>query len=94
MPGTKIGGRKAAATNKKKYGSDFYSNIGRKGGSKSHPETRPFALNPELAKRCARNGGAKSRRGPSKKHGGNVYKLRLTDEQIARIKQELAEAEG
>ena len=27
MAGTKIGGQKAAATNKKKYGSDFYSNI-------------------------------------------------------------------
>lgn len=93
MPGTKIGGQKAAATNKRKHGSDFYSRIGRKGGLKSHPETRPFTLNPELAKRAGHNGGTKSRRGPSKKHGGNVYRLLLTDEQIARIKQELAEAE-
>lgn len=92
MAGTKIGGQKAAATNKAKYGKEFYSNIGRKGGSKSHPETRPFALDPELAKRCGRNGGKKSKRGPAKR-GGNVYKLRLTDEQKARIMQELAEAE-
>ena len=32
MAGTKAGGQKAAATNKKKYGSDFYANIGAKGG--------------------------------------------------------------
>ena len=33
--GTKIGGLKAAKTNKKKYGKDFYKEIGRKGGLKS-----------------------------------------------------------
>lgn len=33
MAGNKEGGAKAAATNKKKYGKDFYSIIGRKGGS-------------------------------------------------------------
>lgn len=33
MSGTLEGGRKAAATNKAKYGKEFYSNIGRKGGS-------------------------------------------------------------
>ena len=32
MAGTKAGGQKAAATNKKKYGSDFYASIGAKGG--------------------------------------------------------------
>ena len=84
MPGTLEGGRKAAATNKSKYGSDFYANIGRKGGSKSHPETRPFALDPELAKRCGRNGGKKSRRGPA---------IRLTADKIKKIKEELNEAE-
>ena len=84
MPGTLEGGRKAAATNKAKYGSDFYANIGRKGGSKSHPETRPFALDPELAKRCGRNGGKKSRRGPA---------IRLTADKIKKIKEELNEAE-
>lgn len=35
MCGTKAGGQKAAATNKAKYGKEFYSNIGRKGGKKS-----------------------------------------------------------
>lgn len=32
MAGTKAGGAKARATNLAKYGDDFYSNIGRKGG--------------------------------------------------------------
>lgn len=66
MAGTKEGGRKAAATNKEKHGDDFYKKIGKMGGAKSHPETRPFALNPDLARRAGRNGGAKSRRGPAK----------------------------
>lgn len=32
MAGTKAGGQKAAATNHKKYGREFYARIGRKGG--------------------------------------------------------------
>lgn len=32
MAGTKAGGQAAAATNKKKYGADFYAKIGAKGG--------------------------------------------------------------
>lgn len=32
MAGTKAGGLKAAATNKKRHGDDFYSRIGKKGG--------------------------------------------------------------
>lgn len=35
MPGTKEGGAKAAATNRAKYGKDFYEKIGSKGGSAS-----------------------------------------------------------
>ena len=34
MAGTKAGGAKAAATNKAKYGKNFYSRIGKKGGQK------------------------------------------------------------
>lgn len=33
MAGTKQGGIRAAATNKKRYGKDFYKRIGSKGGS-------------------------------------------------------------
>lgn len=35
MPGTKAGGAKAAATNKAKYGEDFYGRIGAEGGKAS-----------------------------------------------------------
>ena len=65
MGGTIAGGKKAAATNKAKYGDDFYRNIGHKGGSKSHPETRAFTTNQELAKRAGAKGGRISRRGKS-----------------------------
>lgn len=34
MAGTIIGGKKAASTNKTKYGADFYAMIGAKGGKK------------------------------------------------------------
>lgn len=66
MSGTREGGRKAAATNKEKHGADFYRNIGRQGGSKSHRETRPFTVNPELARAAGAKGGKMGRRGPSK----------------------------
>ena len=36
MPGTRAGGLKAAATNKIKYGDNFYRNIGRIGGRNGH----------------------------------------------------------
>lgn len=36
MSGTKAGGLKAAATNKKKYGEDFYKINGKKGGQNGH----------------------------------------------------------
>lgn len=65
MAGTKEGGRKAAATNKAKYGDDFYREMGRIGGRKGH--TGGFASNPELAREAGRRGGLISRRGPAKK---------------------------
>lgn len=64
MAGTKAGGRKAALTNRAKYGDDFYARIGRKGGHNGH--TGGFASDPELAKRAGAIGGRKSKRGKSK----------------------------
>ena len=64
MAGTKAGGAKAAATNKSKYGTDFYSRIGKKGGEAG--KTGGFAANRELAKRAGRIGGLKSKRGKAK----------------------------
>lgn len=60
MPGSKIGGLKAAATNKAKYGDNFYANIGRKGGVKVH--TGGFAANPARAKAAGVKGGMISSR--------------------------------
>lgn len=39
MVGTKAGGLKAAETNRKLHGSDFYSKIGKKGGKNGHTVT-------------------------------------------------------
>ena len=36
MSGTRLGGLKASATIKAKHGKDFYSRIGKKGGSNGH----------------------------------------------------------
>jgi general stress protein YciG len=60
MAGTKIGGMKAAATNKAKHGSDFYAKIGARGGKNGH--TGGFAANPELARIAGARGGRISRR--------------------------------
>lgn len=65
MAGTKAGGLKAAATNKAKYGNEFYAKIGRVGGQNGH--TGGFAANPELAKIAGAKGGKISKRGPVKK---------------------------
>ena len=60
MAGNLEGGRAAAATNKEKYGDDFYKRIGAKGGSKGH--TGGFAANRELARIAGALGGRRSRR--------------------------------
>lgn len=60
MAGTTSGGEQAAVTNRKRYGKDFYKDIGRMGGQKS--VGGGFAKDPELARRAGRLGGLKSRR--------------------------------
>lgn len=65
MAGTKEGGKKAAITNKMKYGDDFYAKMGAKGGRNGH--TGGFAANPQLAKIAGQKGGKISKRGPAKK---------------------------
>lgn len=51
---------KAAATNKVKYGSDFYAKIGAKGGRNGN--TGGFAANPDLARIAGAKGGRISKR--------------------------------
>lgn len=81
MAGNRNGGLKAAATNKLKYGEDFYEKIGAKGGKLGR--TGGFYANRELARTAGAIGGAKSRRGPNyakpvtiEKHYGIVEKLK------------------
>lgn len=60
MAGTKTGGKSAAATNKAKYGADFYAKIGAKGGKVGR--TGGFFANRELARVAGAKGGRISRR--------------------------------
>lgn len=60
MAGTIDGGKAAAATNKRKYGDNFYATIGAIGGKKG--TTGGFYANRELAREAGRKGGLKSRR--------------------------------
>ena len=64
MSGTREGGKKAAETNRRKYGKDFYAINGAKGGRNGH--TGGFFKDRELARRAGRIGGLKSRRGKKK----------------------------
>lgn len=55
MSNTKAGARKAAETNKSKYGEDFYTRIGSLGGKASG--TGGFYGNPERARTAGAKGG-------------------------------------
>lgn len=75
MAGTQAGGQAAAKTNKAKYGPEFYSKIGARGGSAGH--TGGFYANRDLARHYGRLGGSISRRG-----------VKLTPAQAARKRRE------
>lgn len=60
MAGTVAGGKAAAATNKIRYGNDFYGRIGAIGGKKGH--TGGFYANRELARIAGAKGGRISKR--------------------------------
>lgn len=69
MSGTITGGAKAAATNKAKYGNDFYARIGAIGGKNGHTggfyHSKVNGLTTHIE--AGRIGGMKSRRGPARK---------------------------
>lgn len=74
MAGTKAGGLKAAATNKAKYGDNFYSNLGKMGGRNGH--TGGFASDKvgkdgltgrQRASLVGRDGGRNGKRGPARR---------------------------
>lgn len=66
MSGTLSGGKKAAKANIERYGKDYYSKLGRKGGKAKHTKPRGFAANPALAVTAGSKGGHLSKRGPAK----------------------------
>lgn len=90
MAGTIAGGRKAAKTNIKLYGEDFYARIGAKGGRNGH--TGGFAANPALARIAGAKGGRKSRRtgvknGEGKKDNKDIEAMeRILEEESGRNK--------
>lgn len=74
MSGTLQGGKKAAETNKRKYGKDYYARIGQRGGKNGHDGGfasdivgKDGMTGPERAKKCGAIGGKISRRGKAKK---------------------------
>jgi general stress protein YciG len=69
MTGTQAGRKKTAATNKQRYGLDFYKQIGRKGGKVSRGGG--FASSRELATEARRKGGLASRRTKKQMEAGN-----------------------
>lgn len=62
MPGSKAGGKKAAATNIERHGEDFYRRIGSMGGSRTGTKPKGFAANLELARIAGAKGGRISKR--------------------------------
>lgn len=60
IAGTKLGGLKAANTNRRNYGRDYYAVIGAQGGRNGH--TGGFYKNPELASLAGKLGGRISKR--------------------------------
>lgn len=63
MAGTKAGGLKATITNKERHGADFYSKIGKKGGSAFWQDSanKGFAsMDKERLSEVGRRGGKQS----------------------------------
>ena len=94
MSGTKIGGQKAAATNLKKHGDDFYARIGRMGGQNGH--TGGFAsekvgkdglTGTERAKIAGQKGGQLSKRGQARHP-------HITNEEVEAAKEKNKERGG
>lgn len=70
MSGNRIGGLKAARTNKKYHGEDFYRDIGKLGGKKGR--TGGFFANRELARIAGAKGGRNGTRQGVKNGQGRV----------------------
>lgn len=90
MSGTREGGRKAAETNLKRHGKNFYAEIGRKGGSKGTADgtIKGFAaMTPEKRRAAGAKGGKISRRGPAKKTVEKKPIEKKVEEDIKKIEE-------
>lgn len=67
MAGSIEGARKARDTNIRKYGPDFFRNMGRTGGLAKNPN-KGFGSDRERASEAGRKGGTNSRRPKSEKN--------------------------
>lgn len=85
MPGTVAGGLKCAATNKAKYGDDWYKKIGAIGGRNGIGKGG-FASNHTLAQLAGAKGGRLSRRGKSPKTIENIRRAKELREHGITIK--------
>lgn len=63
MAGSMSGGKKAAETNKAKYGEGFYARIGAMGGRRVTRKPKGFGANHALASLAGSKGGSRSKRG-------------------------------
>lgn len=102
MSGTRLGGKRAAATNRARHGKEYYQRIGHLGGLASTGSKKGFAANIELAKEAGRVGGLRSKRG--KKHpkykiyfkgkDAGYWKFKSEQEAIDFYVRTIAEATG
>jgi general stress protein YciG len=85
MAGNHSGGKKAAETNKKRYGDDFYQKLGAKSGSISNPN-KGFGSNRKRAVEAGRKAGKLSKVGYKylyTKRGFNYYESKTTGERVS-----------
>lgn len=61
MSGTKEGGKRASATNRAKFGSDYYREIGSLGGKKKNPNKGFGSMDKEKVKAAGKLGGSISK---------------------------------
>lgn len=81
MAGTRLGGIRAAAKNKERYGKDFYKRIGRQGGRAGN--TGGFYGNSKRAKEAGAIGGRIGKRGRKLiKKEGLLYTFITTEGRI------------
>ena len=69
MSGTTLGGKRAAASNKQKFGDDFYARIGSIGGQRGHTggfwHAKYIRGDIDFVRACGAKGGVISRREPA-----------------------------